>query len=79
MAAGDVPVALDGLERPEDALPVLDEYEGDEYRRVRVTLPDGQVCWTYVWTAAVGGMPVLAGGWTGRDRSGAGPSTPVGG
>nr|WP_274522787.1 gamma-glutamylcyclotransferase family protein [Saccharothrix sp. ALI-22-I] len=51
------------LENPEDALPVLDEYEGDEYRRVRVTLPDGQVCWTYLWTAGVGDMPVLPEGW----------------
>nr|WP_281291782.1 gamma-glutamylcyclotransferase family protein [Saccharothrix saharensis] len=51
------------VERPEEALPVLDEYEGDEYRRVRVTLADGQVCWVYVWQAAVGDMPVLSGGW----------------
>nr|WP_269321642.1 gamma-glutamylcyclotransferase [Saccharothrix sp. NRRL B-16314] len=51
------------LEHPEDALPVLDEYEGDQYRRVRVTLPDGQVCWTYVWTADVDRMPVLPDGW----------------
>ena len=58
-----VPGHLLRLERPEEALPVLDEYEGDEYRRVRVALPDGRVCWTYVWTAAVGDMPVLPGGW----------------
>ncbi|MEU5694880.1 gamma-glutamylcyclotransferase family protein [Actinosynnema sp. NPDC020468] len=51
------------LESPEDALPVLDEYEGDEYRRVRVTLPDGRVCWTYLWTAAVEGLAVLPDGW----------------
>ena len=60
---GGVPGYVLRLERPEDALPVLDEYEGDEYRRIRVTLPDGQVCWTYLWTAAVGGMPVVSGGW----------------
>ncbi|MDQ2584540.1 hypothetical protein CKY47_11205 [Saccharothrix yanglingensis] len=51
------------LENPEDALPVLDEYEGDEYTRVRVTLPDGRVCWTYLWTAELDDMPVLPDGW----------------
>ncbi|MGW4115547.1 gamma-glutamylcyclotransferase [Actinosynnema sp. NPDC004786] len=51
------------LERPEEALPALDEYEGDEYRRVRVALPDGRMCWTYLWTAPVAGMPLLPDGW----------------
>jgi gamma-glutamylcyclotransferase (GGCT)/AIG2-like uncharacterized protein YtfP len=52
------------LTSPEDALPALDAYEGDEYRRVRVVLPDGSVCWTYLWVAALGDFPVLADGWT---------------
>ncbi|MFT7839469.1 gamma-glutamylcyclotransferase family protein [Saccharothrix sp. BKS2] len=63
-----VPGHLLRLAHPEDALPVLDEYEGDEYARVRVALPDGRVCWTYVWTAEVGDMPRLEGGWVGNYR-----------
>jgi gamma-glutamylcyclotransferase (GGCT)/AIG2-like uncharacterized protein YtfP len=33
------------------ALATLDSYEGGEYRRVRITLVDGTVCWTYRWVA----------------------------
>lgn len=33
------------------ALATLDAYEGDEYRRVRISLSDGTVCWTYLWIA----------------------------
>jgi gamma-glutamylcyclotransferase (GGCT)/AIG2-like uncharacterized protein YtfP len=33
------------------ALPTLDAYEGAEYRRVRISLSDGQICWTYRWIA----------------------------
>ncbi|MFI6102370.1 gamma-glutamylcyclotransferase [Lentzea sp. NPDC051213] len=51
------------LRSPEDALPLLDEYEGEDYRRVRVVLPDGRIAWTYLWTAAVKGMSVLPDGW----------------
>jgi gamma-glutamylcyclotransferase (GGCT)/AIG2-like uncharacterized protein YtfP len=54
------------LRSPATALPVLDEYEGTSYRRVRVALPDGLVCWTYVWTASVRDMPVLSRGWAAR-------------
>ncbi|MFI9010482.1 gamma-glutamylcyclotransferase [Actinosynnema sp. NPDC053489] len=69
--AGAVPGYVLRVERPEEALPALDEYEGDEYRRVRVTLADGQVCWTYVWAGSVGDMPVLSGGWVGAGAGGA--------
>ncbi|ONI78650.1 hypothetical protein ALI144C_27960 [Actinosynnema sp. ALI-1.44] len=34
------------------ALATLDSYEGDEYRRIRVNLPDGTICWTYLWKFA---------------------------
>ncbi|GLZ34401.1 hypothetical protein Lesp02_65880 [Lentzea sp. NBRC 105346] len=51
------------LRSPEDALPLLDEYEGADYRRVRVVLPGGRVAWTYLWTSPVGDMPVLPDGW----------------
>jgi gamma-glutamylcyclotransferase (GGCT)/AIG2-like uncharacterized protein YtfP len=51
------------LKSPEEALPLLDEYEGEDYRRVRVVLPDGRIAWTYLWTAAVQGMPELPDGW----------------
>jgi gamma-glutamylcyclotransferase (GGCT)/AIG2-like uncharacterized protein YtfP len=39
------------LHDPVKALATLDSYEGDEYRRTRVTLPDGTICWTYLWIA----------------------------
>jgi gamma-glutamylcyclotransferase (GGCT)/AIG2-like uncharacterized protein YtfP len=37
------------LRDPVSALATLDSYEGDEYRRIRVTTMDGTVCWTYLW------------------------------
>jgi gamma-glutamylcyclotransferase (GGCT)/AIG2-like uncharacterized protein YtfP len=48
------------------ALTVLDSYEGSEYRRVPVTLPDGAVCWTYVWIAGFDGMRRLGTPWPAR-------------
>lgn len=51
------------LASPRRTLPALDGYEGEEYRRVRTTLPGGQVCWTYLWVEPVHGMPVLPAGW----------------
>lgn len=49
----DVPGTLMGLRDPEGLLPALDNYEGSDYRRVRVTLPEqGAVAWAYVWVAA---------------------------
>src|SRR2546429_9931962 len=38
------------------ALSTMDSYEGTEYQRVLVTLPDGVRCWTYVWIAGFDGM-----------------------
>jgi gamma-glutamylcyclotransferase (GGCT)/AIG2-like uncharacterized protein YtfP len=41
----------------------LDIYEGTEYRRVRVALPGGLQCWTYVWVHSVEGLRMLTGPW----------------
>ncbi len=61
--ANEVPGWLLRLRAPAAALAVLDEYEGTEYRRVRVALADGRVCWTYEWTAPVTDMAELLRGW----------------
>jgi gamma-glutamylcyclotransferase (GGCT)/AIG2-like uncharacterized protein YtfP len=37
------------LAAPADAFVVLDEYEGEEYQRVRVLDTLGRPCWTYRW------------------------------
>ncbi|HEX3778058.1 MAG TPA: gamma-glutamylcyclotransferase family protein [Pseudonocardiaceae bacterium] len=59
----EVPGRLLRLRTPAAALAMLDEYEGKEYRRVRVALPDGSLCWTYEWTDPVAGMTELTRGW----------------
>lgn len=59
----EVPGWVLRLRDPATCLATLDSYEGDEYRRVRITLPGGEVCWTYVWIEAVDGMSVLREGW----------------
>jgi gamma-glutamylcyclotransferase (GGCT)/AIG2-like uncharacterized protein YtfP len=46
----DVPGTLTPLCDPVELLAALDEYEGSDYRRIRLTLPaDGTVSWAYVW------------------------------
>jgi gamma-glutamylcyclotransferase (GGCT)/AIG2-like uncharacterized protein YtfP len=55
--------------RDEDAqsvLTLLDEVEGPEYRRARVTTADGTPASTYEWVGDPNGFAVLAGRW---DRS----------
>lgn len=52
------------LRAPAEALPVLDRYEGPEYRRIRVADAAGRLCWTYLWTAPTGGLTPLPAGWT---------------
>lgn len=37
------------LRSPAKALTTLDSYEGDEYRRIRVTTTESTTCWTYLW------------------------------
>lgn len=61
--ADPVPGFLVTLRSPSAAFAVLDEYEGSEYRRVRVVLADGTPCWTYEWIAPVEGLPTLPRGW----------------
>lgn len=56
-------------EPAEEALSAMDGYEGDEYRRVRVTLADGTECWVYVWIAGFDGMRKV-GGWSSGDPTG---------
>lgn len=56
---GLVPGWVLPLADPVAALAALDEYEGEEYRRIRLTLADGTVCWTYVFAAATTGFRVV--------------------
>ena len=51
------------LARPTAALSLMDEYEGTEYRRVRVSLPGGLLCWTYVWSSPFDGLRMLTAPW----------------
>jgi gamma-glutamylcyclotransferase (GGCT)/AIG2-like uncharacterized protein YtfP len=51
------------LHCPATAFAELDEYEGPEYRRVRVVDSAGQLCWTYLWSAPTDGLRILPNGW----------------
>ena len=51
------------LRTPASALAELDEYEGDEYRRVRVIDSAGELCWVYLWVTSMVGMRPLSGHW----------------
>ncbi|MDQ4117546.1 MAG: gamma-glutamylcyclotransferase, partial [Actinomycetota bacterium] len=62
-SAGDVPGYVAELADPVAALPGLDVYEGPEYRRVRVVLGDGTVCWTYLWIETSVPLTPLPHGW----------------
>ena len=62
----DVPGYVVELADPVGAMPALDEYEGPYYRRVRVVLADGTVCWTYLWVETSVPRTPLPGGWAGR-------------
>jgi gamma-glutamylcyclotransferase (GGCT)/AIG2-like uncharacterized protein YtfP len=57
------------LAEPAAALAELDEYEGTEYRRIRVGLPGGLQCWTYVWVNSTEGLRMLTAPWGGADPS----------
>lgn len=63
---GEVPAQLVRLRDPAAALPVLDEYEGPEYARETLGLPDGRECSVYVWLRPVTGFAPLPRGWLGR-------------
>lgn len=57
------------LARSTATLSILDEYEGVEYHRVRVALPGGLLCWTYVWTGSFTGLRMLTAPWASADPS----------
>ncbi|MFI7676205.1 gamma-glutamylcyclotransferase [Actinophytocola sp. NPDC049390] len=57
------------LARPTAALSLVDDYEGAEYHRVRVALPGGQLCWTYVWAGGFEGLRMLTAPWATADPS----------
>ncbi len=57
------------LAEPAAALSAMDEYEGSEYRRVRVGLPGGLLCWTYVWSSPFDGLRMLTAPWGSADPS----------
>ncbi|HEX6360063.1 gamma-glutamylcyclotransferase [Actinophytocola sp.] len=57
------------LANPATALAELDEYEGGEYRRIRVALPGGLQCWTYKWVNSVDGLRMLTARWADADPS----------
>lgn len=48
---------------PATLLPVLDDYEGPDYRRIRLRLPDDTVSWAYAWAAPPHGLSPLPSGW----------------
>jgi len=60
---GTVPGWVLPIRSPRRTLSTLDKYEGVDYRRIRVALDDGTVCWTYVWTEPTQGMELLPQGW----------------
>jgi gamma-glutamylcyclotransferase (GGCT)/AIG2-like uncharacterized protein YtfP len=59
----EVPGWVVPIRSPRRLLSTLDKYEGPDYRRIRVVLPDGAVSWTYVWTEPTKGMAPLPSGW----------------
>lgn len=64
--AGLVPGWTLRLRESARALPELDDYEGPEYRRVRVVDSNGRLCWTYLWIEPVAGFSPLSDGWPGQ-------------
>jgi gamma-glutamylcyclotransferase (GGCT)/AIG2-like uncharacterized protein YtfP len=61
--ADEVPGWTVTLRSPAAALAALDEYEGEEYRRVRVVDSGGRLCWVYLWVTSMVGLRPLAGRW----------------
>jgi gamma-glutamylcyclotransferase (GGCT)/AIG2-like uncharacterized protein YtfP len=51
------------LRDPAAVLPRLDEYEGRDYRRVRLAGPEGRAVWAYSWEGPTDGMHTLPNGW----------------
>lgn len=59
---GATPGSVVPLRDPAGLWPVLDEYEGPQYERMRVVV-DGRVCWAYAWRAPTDGLRALPDGW----------------
>ncbi len=62
---GTTPGTVIELRDPVAAFPAMDDYEGPDYRRGRVTLIDGTVCWSYAWISPTTGFPS---GWRPAER-----------
>jgi gamma-glutamylcyclotransferase (GGCT)/AIG2-like uncharacterized protein YtfP len=61
---GSTPGTVVPLRDPAALLPVLDEFEGPDYRRIRVaTADDGTICWAYAWRSPAEGFAALPHGW----------------
>lgn len=57
------------LAEPARVLSELDGYEGTEYHRIRIALPGGLWCWTYVWVNSIEGLRMLTAPWGDADPS----------
>jgi gamma-glutamylcyclotransferase (GGCT)/AIG2-like uncharacterized protein YtfP len=74
---GRTPGTVVPLRDPAALLPALDAFEGPEYRRVRVVVPDdGAVCWAFAWRSSTSGA-ASAGGARGHSPDPARCSRPV--
>ncbi|HWM58633.1 MAG TPA: gamma-glutamylcyclotransferase family protein [Pseudonocardia sp.] len=61
---GRTPGVVVPLRDPAALLPALDAFEGPDYQRVRVVVPDdGTVCWAYAWRSPTTGFRPLPHGW----------------
>jgi gamma-glutamylcyclotransferase (GGCT)/AIG2-like uncharacterized protein YtfP len=61
---GSAPGSVIPLRDPAGLLPRLDEYEGPDYERIRVTIPeDGTICWAYAWRSPAADFAHLPHGW----------------
>jgi gamma-glutamylcyclotransferase (GGCT)/AIG2-like uncharacterized protein YtfP len=47
---------------PNEIIPSLDEYEGDEYNRNRIKTSSGLTCWIYEYKHSVDGLPEITNG-----------------
>jgi gamma-glutamylcyclotransferase (GGCT)/AIG2-like uncharacterized protein YtfP len=60
---GSTPGSIVPLREPAALLPALDDYEGPDYRRIRVTASDGTICWAYAWRSSSEGFADVPLGW----------------
>jgi gamma-glutamylcyclotransferase (GGCT)/AIG2-like uncharacterized protein YtfP len=64
-APGTTPGVVVPVREPATLLPVLDDYEGPEYERVRVVAGE-TVCWAYAWRGDRSELVALPDGWAQR-------------